>query len=745
MKASSTYLGSVAPPRELYATPRLREQVPLWSFTHKLKDPGSIKFLWDETRLSFSSFRDWRGEPIPTEPRKASIKYIARVDGSHGPGFSIGSLMAHEGDFVYAHPRQQGSGSNEQPTLPFDVWQVDRVTRNLEQKVRVRLRFFRRQAQDVRLCYDDPSKMAKQPFKDDRLLIPTTETVTYFAGAPELSMLCGRCYVVVDAGLLRLECHEKDTFIVHEDEIKKSLGSIYALKLCASCTVERKRQAATAKRIQSKPLKTLDIFAGAGGLAIGLEQSGIAKTRWALEKNKLAAQTFRLHKPDALVLEEDTNPMLQRVLLGHSTGLPRPTSEKVELIVGGPPCQGFSRLNRQASNSGQRDGRALMVANFVSWVDVYRPRFVLFENVTGFLQRKLGGHEKGYVKFLLLSLMSMNYAVSVSIVQSGSYGCPQSRHRVIVWGAKVGNPLPAIPSPTHVFLGQSKTSILWRDRQGAEHRSGPDWPRSAPLPAITIGDAISDLPRFDWRNPHRVYEETREEWQARAERLAANIPVYHVKDEDGDGGVGWRSQEYATKPKTRFQQTVRWLSPRAVQHQTQLFSALTVERVTSVPLVAGADYTIWMKRKPKLALRDSYDYCVRMFERLSFDDAFSVALTEISPTSKDGRVLHPSQHRVLTMREHARSQGFPDSVHFAVDATGLKGAHRQIGNAVAVPLARQLGQGLLDALVATELGREEERGTGRLVVDMVVDSSDTADGDKDDDVLMVHSEFFYSS
>lgn len=106
------------------------------------------------------------------------------------------------------------------------------------------------------------------------------------------------------------------------------------------------------------PLKCLDVFAGCGGLSHGLHEAGIVETKWAIEVYEPAAQAFRKNNPNALVFIDDCNVLLKKVMEADENGQAAlhngkklPLKGEVEVLCGGPPCQGFSGMNR--FNSGQ--------------------------------------------------------------------------------------------------------------------------------------------------------------------------------------------------------------------------------------------------------------------------------------------------------------------------------------------------------------------------------------------------------
>jgi len=141
-------------------------------------------------------------------------------------------------------------------------------------------------------------------------------------------------------------------------------------------------------------------------------------------------------------------------------------------------------------------------------------------------------------------------------------------------------------------------------------------------------------------------------------------------------------------------------------HYTRRFAANIVERVVHVPMLPGADH-VDLPRQLRLSRMFESDNSPKkqyngIYGRIDGSSFFKTALTTVAPNCKGGRLLHPNQKRILTVRECARAQGFPDTYEFHSVNTKLSDRvadqHRQIGNAVPVPLALALGKELGKAL-----------------------------------------------
>lgn len=244
--------------------------------------------------------------------------------------------------------------------------------------------------------------------------------------------------------------------------------------------------------MKMKPLRTLDVFAGCGGLSEGLHQAGVADCKWAVENVEAAAHAYSLNNRNCIVFNEDCNALLKDAMSGatHSGGgLRLPMQGEVELLCGGPPCQGFSGMNRFNSREYSNFKNSL-VASYLSYCDYYRPKYFILENVRNFVAFK-----KGMVlKLTLRSLLDMGYQCTFGILQAGNYGVPQTRRRLIILAAAPGLKLPLYPEPTHVF--SRRACSLTTTIDGKRFASNIHWDESAPRRTCTIQDAMSDLPQI---------------------------------------------------------------------------------------------------------------------------------------------------------------------------------------------------------------------------------------------------------
>jgi len=209
--------------------------------------------------------------------------------------------------------------------------------------------------------------------------------------------------------------------------------------------------------MKSPGMIAIELFSGAGGLSIGLEQAGFSIVL-ANEIEKDFAETFRLNHPHTKVLCADI----------HSIDFQKEMSclgiRKVSLVSGGPPCQGFSTVG----SKNKKDARNSLFYEYLRCVREVDPDYVIFENVSGFKRMYNGEAYRG----LLDELDILGYSTNSEILEASNFGLPQIRQRTIVVGWKKHLIEVLLPDPTHT----DSSNLFGR-----------------PL-KLSLMDAISDLP-----------------------------------------------------------------------------------------------------------------------------------------------------------------------------------------------------------------------------------------------------------
>jgi DNA (cytosine-5)-methyltransferase 1 len=210
-------------------------------------------------------------------------------------------------------------------------------------------------------------------------------------------------------------------------------------------------------------LKLIDLFSGCGGLSMGFQDAGYEVLE-GVDHDRDALDAFRLNHPRAKTWHgkiEDLDPLKVLADVGLVPG-------ELDLLVGGPPCQGFSRNRARRHVRGQfvDDPRNYLFSHFLRCVEAMNPRAVLIENVADMIVKQDGAFEQEIRE--RLDDLGYHY-VSAKVLNAADYGVPQRRRRAIFVAGR--DAVLTLPAPTHCRIG-----------------SGRRW--------LTIWEAISDLPRL---------------------------------------------------------------------------------------------------------------------------------------------------------------------------------------------------------------------------------------------------------
>lgn len=199
----------------------------------------------------------------------------------------------------------------------------------------------------------------------------------------------------------------------------------------------------------AKPVVAVDLFAGGGGLSVGLKDAGFLVCA-AVEIDKEAAQTYRANHPETVLFEKDI-----RQITGLEIVSTSPTN-KVDLISACPPCQGFSSLTAKYKRI---DPRNELIFEFVRLVKEIEPLAIMMENVPGLAKRGSSLFEQALADF-----RALGYQFESKILEVADYGVPQRRTRLVLLGSKDGT-IP-IPPATHAQF-KEKGKHRWRSVRDA--------------------------------------------------------------------------------------------------------------------------------------------------------------------------------------------------------------------------------------------------------------------------------------
>lgn len=187
-----------------------------------------------------------------------------------------------------------------------------------------------------------------------------------------------------------------------------------------------------------KKLTYIDLFAGCGGLSLGLHQAGW-KGLFAIEKSPDAFKTlqYNLIKKKSHFLWPDWLPEsshdIKKVIKEYKPQL-LALKGKVDMVAGGPPCQGFSTAGRRKEN----DQRNKLIGTYIKFIRIIQPKIIFFENVRGFTLEFKRNKSKGkaYSEYVVNALKRAGYRVQGQMVDFSQYGIPQKRARFILVGIR---------------------------------------------------------------------------------------------------------------------------------------------------------------------------------------------------------------------------------------------------------------------------------------------------------------------
>jgi DNA (cytosine-5)-methyltransferase 1 len=378
---------------------------------------------------------------------------------------------------------------------------------------------------------------------------------------------------------------------------------------------------------QGRPV-AIDLFSGAGGLSLGLEHAGF-DVRLGLDFDKHALATYARN--------HDSVPMLADVTKVRGSDLIAEAGvSQVDLLAGGPSCQGFSTHGKRIAD----DPRNFLYVEFMRLVGELEPTTVLIENVKGLLSTGKGA----YKREIFESFAELGYSVDARVLHAVDFGVPQRRHRVFFVATRLGGEL-RLPSATHG--APDSEEVLNGDL----------------LPYITLSEAISDLEKLATDNHDSV------------------LPYDRNAESD------YQLEMRGTSSGVR-NQVVAPLSPLAHEIVSQLQPG---QGLRSLPPERLPERFKRMRTIASGALRRD---CTTLYHRLSMaEPAYTITCNFRNVSS--GAFTHPNLDRSLTPREAARVQSFPDSFEF-VGAS----IPRQIGNAVPPRLGRAVGAAIHEHLAA---------------------------------------------
>lgn len=447
----------------------------------------------------------------------------------------------------------------------------------------------------------------------------------------------------------------------------------------------------------------VDLFAGAGGFSLGFTRAGF-QCVGAIEKDVRAAETYASNflehtRLPLTFLGAERGDILQihKSIIDHA--LSEMGSNRVDVLLAGPPCQAFSLVGRAKIDSlafrrgaHKSDPRNTLYVKFISMLEWIRPRAFLFENVTGMLH--VGGNN--VAETICRDVSKAGFNAIYAILNSAWYGVPQTRERVFILGLRADlGVLPSFPQPLYrTEPGTDHLTRLWLSEQEFSEPSlfrrimNPENGR----PAVDVGTALGDLPKFFDHLSNQNYRAKRSECKPRPYRLGRanrfaslmrNWDESFVSDNVTDHFCRHTPRDYSVfarmRPGDRY--------PEALGIAEKLFGE--------------ACQRYERGRRKKRPLREEFvppyrsDTFIDKWKKL---DPCKPSWTITAHLSRDCYShIHydDNQKRTITVREAARLQTFPDAFCFCGN---MGECFSQIGNAVPPLLAYELAKHLRSLL-----------------------------------------------
>lgn len=226
----------------------------------------------------------------------------------------------------------------------------------------------------------------------------------------------------------------------------------------------------------------IDYFSGPGGLAEGFRQAGY-NTLLGIDYDENSAKTFKTNHDQSSYIQADISELSPDKVMEE---IPDSTSQ-VDMVVGGPPCQGFSI----AGDRDQGDERNELFKEYARHIDALRPKFVLMENVPGMLSMQTPDGQD-VIDEIQDRFDEIGYRTAYKKLLASDYGVPQNRERVIIIGTRLEDGVLSFPNRTHASEGDE----IKLDEFDTEFRS-----------KVTVGEALSDLPSLQAGEEDSNYDE----------------------------------------------------------------------------------------------------------------------------------------------------------------------------------------------------------------------------------------------
>ncbi|RDL31841.1 uncharacterized protein BP5553_09243 [Venustampulla echinocandica] len=405
------------------------------------------------------------------------------------------------------------------------------------------------------------------------------------------------------------------------------------------------------------PLRGMDLYCGGGNFGRGLEEGGGVRNEWAVDIYDAAIHTYHAnlkHRKGAKLFFGSVNDLLIQALRGNpskSNLIPRP--KDVDFISAGSPCQGFSILNSRRDNDKGLRNQSL-VASVAAYIDFYRPKYGLLENVMTMAQ-KGSRRDQDVLSQLICAIVGMGYQLQLFVLDAWSCGSPQSRSRLFVSFAAPGFQPLEHPELSHSHPPQVRDRGLGTLANGQSF--GERRKDLTPFDYVTAKAGTRHLPKIGDGNTYQC----------------TPFP-YHVSASGISSEMKSQIDVIPKYPRgMNFAKT--WKEGKGTMSHAQrgLFPFLTKEG--KVRSAVQSNSRAWGRVKPN-----------EIFP--------TIVVTTTAWDSRMGTCLHWNEDRYMTVAEAQAAQGFPDDEVLVGDPRDW---WKILGNSVSRTVSLALGLSLREA------------------------------------------------